>query len=150
MTSNFQLQRYFEDEPLFGGCFSKDELRNKKPNDKFYIVNLEDSDKGGGTHWVAVFDFLPKTIVYFDSYGVYPPTDVVKFMLKSQGKKPVYSKLDYQELDSSKCGQYCVLVINALLKQLRTGRIDPVNFDRGLLDGYPSSRNEAIASRVPL
>ena len=150
MTSNFQLQRYFEDEPLFGGVYSKDELRNMKPASKFYIVNLQDSDQGGGTHWVLVVNFLPKLIIYFDPFGVYPPNDIAGFMLKARSKQPVWSKLDYQELDSSKCGQYCVLVANALLKQLRSGRIDPLNFDRGLLDGFPSQRNEARASRVRL
>ena len=153
MTSNLQIDNFYRNEPLYGGCFSKDELRNRKPAGKFYIINLQDSDAGGGTHWVAVIDFLPKKIIYFDAFGVYPPTDIVKFMLKStrkEGKEAVYSKLDYQELSSSKCGEYCVLVANSLLEQLRTGRIDPVNFDRGLLDGYPSQRNERVASRVRL
>jgi hypothetical protein len=38
----------------FGGVFSKDKLPLLKPN-TFYIINLEDHDKGPGTHWTAFY-----------------------------------------------------------------------------------------------
>ena len=41
----------------FGGVFSKDKLPLLKPN-TFYIINLEDHDKGPGTHWTS-FIIIP-------------------------------------------------------------------------------------------
>jgi hypothetical protein len=36
----------------FGGVYSKDKLPLLKPN-TFYIINLENHNKGPGTHWTA-------------------------------------------------------------------------------------------------
>ena len=64
--------------PYFRGVFLLDTLP-KKPNKKECgIVNLDKSG-GPGTHWVAWYK-NGKTKIYFDSYGVQPPTEVIYYL----------------------------------------------------------------------
>ena len=49
--TNFEIQKYFQNEPRFNGTFSRDNLQKIK--DGAYIINLDEySDIG--THWVAL------------------------------------------------------------------------------------------------
>ena len=65
--TNFEIQKYYENEPRFNGVFSRDNLL-KKIKDGAYVINL-DEHKDTGTHWVALF-CKKNEIVYFDSFGV--------------------------------------------------------------------------------
>ena len=146
MSSNFEIDRYYKNEPLYGGCFSKNQLKNKAPNGKFYIINLQDSDAGQGSHWICVIDFLPKVTIAIDSFGVHPPPEVVTFMRKSH-KPCKYSTEQYQEINSDNCGQFAIAFIDELLEQYRSHHIHPSQFDKGFTP-RPSAHNEEKASRV--
>ena len=65
--ANFEMQRYYQNEPRFIGVFSINNLP-KLIKDGAYVINL---DKYGdvGTHWIALF-CNRNEIVYFDSFGV--------------------------------------------------------------------------------
>ena len=64
---NFEIQKYYENEPRFNGVFSRDNLPNKI-KDGPYVINL-DEHTDTGTHWIALFCNRNK-IVYFDSFVV--------------------------------------------------------------------------------
>ena len=50
--TNFEIQKYYQNEPRFNGVFSRDNL--SKIKDEAYIINLDEySDIG--THWVALW-----------------------------------------------------------------------------------------------
>ena len=51
--TNFEIQKYYENEPRFNGVFSRDNLL-KKIKDGAYVINL-DEHKDTGTHWIALF-----------------------------------------------------------------------------------------------
>ena len=51
--TNFEIQKYYENEPRFNGAFSRDNLLKKIKNGA-YVINL-DENKDTGTHWVALF-----------------------------------------------------------------------------------------------
>ena len=51
--TNFEIQKYYENEPRFNGAFSRDNLL-KKIKDGTYVINL-DEHKDTGTHWIALF-----------------------------------------------------------------------------------------------
>ena len=53
-------------EKHFGGIYSKDQLPNELIKDKFYIVNMESSNVGNGSHWVVFYYNYPSTSIYFD------------------------------------------------------------------------------------
>ena len=51
--TNFEIQKYYENEPRLIGVFSRDNL-TKKIKDGAYVRNL-DEYKDIGTHWIALF-----------------------------------------------------------------------------------------------
>ena len=68
--TNFEIQKYYQNEPRFNGVYSKDGA---------YIINLDEySDIG--THWVALY-MQNNGVTYFDSYGVeYIPKQIRTFI----------------------------------------------------------------------
>ena len=85
LLTNFEIQRYYQNEPRFNGVFSRNNLP-KKIKDGAYIINLvEYTDVG--THWIALF-CNKNEVVYFDSFGVqHIPKEIKNLMKKSLGIK---------------------------------------------------------------
>ena len=51
--ANFEIQKYYENEPRFNGVFSRDNLPKKIKNG-VYVINY-DEYADTGTHWAALF-----------------------------------------------------------------------------------------------
>ena len=51
--TNFEIQKYYKNEPRFNSVFSRNNLPKKK-KDRAYIINL-DEYSNIGTHWIALF-----------------------------------------------------------------------------------------------
>ena len=66
LLTNFETQKYYQNEPRFNGVFSRNYLP-LKIKDGTYVINL-DEYAGVGTHWIALFCNRNKN-VYFDSFG---------------------------------------------------------------------------------
>ena len=63
--TNFEIRKYYQNEPRFNGVYSRDNLQKIK--DGAYIINLDEySDIG--THWVALY--VQNNVTYFDSFKV--------------------------------------------------------------------------------
>ena len=76
--TNFEIQKYYEDEPRFNGVFSRDNL-TKKIKDGTYVINLDEYEDTG-THWIALF-CNKNDITYFDSFGVeHIPKEIIEFI----------------------------------------------------------------------
>ena len=87
--TNFEIQKYYENEPRFNGVFSRDNLP-KKIKDGAYVINL-DEHKDTGTHWVALFCKAKNEIVYFDSFGVeHIPKEIKNFISNKNIKADLY------------------------------------------------------------
>lgn len=97
-------------------CF-KSELKEMKlkPN-MCYIINLQDEyDENGepneGSHYTCfLYNKYPKSdcpdqCVYFDSYGVAPPQEVLDFC---NVKEMPYNLIDVQSLMADCCGFFCL------------------------------------------
>ena len=104
-TSNFDLEDLAKKYKLpLVGIYSKDELPKIQVGS--YIVNLQDSDKGSGSHWCLIKIFDKKNALWFDSFGQALPLEVLDFL---KHYKPVpYSNRQIQNIDSSRCGLYCI------------------------------------------
>ena len=86
--TNFEIQKYYENEPRFNGVFSRDNLP-KEIKDGAYVINL-DEHADTGTHWIALFCNKNK-IVYFDSFGVeHIPKEIKKFIRNKNIKANIY------------------------------------------------------------
>ena len=86
----------------------RDELTNVSKHTKNIIMNLEDNN-GNSSHWVCIFNSQDK--YYFDSFGLLPPVEVIKFL-----QNGVYQTFQVQELNSKCCGQLCLYVLFQLNK----------------------------------
>jgi hypothetical protein len=113
--SNLEINNLMDGIKNFRGVFMKDELPKIMGSDESIIINL-DSSKNDGTHWVCAYnDKFSKYVYYFDSYGVLPPINVVKY-LNTSGKTILYNTSQLQSLISSMCGYYCVFICKELYK----------------------------------
>ena len=65
--TNFEIQKYYENEPGFNGFYSRSNL-SEKIKDGAYVINL-DEYADFGTHWIALFCNRSE-IVYSDSFDV--------------------------------------------------------------------------------
>ena len=76
--TNFEIQKYYQNEPRFNGVYSRDNLP-KRIKDGAYVAKL-DEYADIGTHWIALY-CRNIEITYFDSFGVeYVPKEIEKFI----------------------------------------------------------------------
>ena len=65
--TNFEIQKYYQNEPRFNGVYSRDDLPDKVKTGT-YLINLDEySDIE--THWIALY-ILNNNVTYFDSFGL--------------------------------------------------------------------------------
>ena len=91
--------------PNFRGFFMRDDLPKKPRRNECGILNLDDSN-GKGTHW-AVFLKNGKDKFYFDSYGLPPPTELLKYL----GGQVYYNSERIQPDNEVFCGHLCLYVL---------------------------------------
>ena len=67
--TNFEIQKYYKNEPRFNGVFSRNNLPEynsiKKIKDGVYIINL-DEYANVGTHWIPLFCKKMKLFILID------------------------------------------------------------------------------------
>ena len=113
-TTSEQLDHYYRNEPRWGGALPRD-LLPKKLGEKMYIINLQPSTQGSGTHWQALYNCNPRWVSWFDSFGEdCPPQDVLQKM-KATGKRIIVSRSWVQGWRSDACGLFCCFYLNRLL-----------------------------------
>ena len=97
MITNFDLEKLakFYKLPLVSICM-KNELP-PKPEEGCYIVNMQSSSAGSGTHWVAFF-LLKNIFYYFDSFGAPPPVEIIDFIKKKKGSHLLFNNFIVQDL----------------------------------------------------
>lgn len=80
----------------------------------FVVINMQDEDDGGGTHWVSCF-LKNGDLFYFDSYGIVPPQNVIKWM-KEVSNNIYYNTSQIQSLTSTACGFYVLYFIQEIIE----------------------------------
>lgn len=81
---------------------TKDNFKGKVKQG-FYIANL-DNITGSGTHWVC-FYCVKNMVMYFDSFGLSPPKNIMSFC---KGKQIIYNVDQVQDINSEACGYWCI------------------------------------------
>ena len=108
--SNFELEDAARKLKIkcFRGVFLLDTLPGTPNKKECGIVNF---DKSGGswTHWVVWYK-NKKTKIYFDSYGVQPPIEVINYL----GKPIRYNTNQVQPVGEVFCGHLCLYVLKEL------------------------------------
>ena len=111
LSTNFELQKYYQNEPIFNGVYSRDNLPDKI-KDEAYVINL-DEHSDIGTHWVALY-VKNNNITYFDSFGVKHIPKEIKIFIKNKNIKTNIFRI--QAFDSIMCSYFCIGFINSMLK----------------------------------
>ena len=125
--TNFEIQKYCQNEPRFNGIYSRDNLQKIKVGE--YIINLDEySDIG--TRWVA--SYVQNNVTYFDSFRVeHVPKEIRTFIGNKNIKTNIFR---IQTYDSIVCGYFCIGFIDFMLagKTLTdfTNLSSPNNFKR--------------------
>ena len=85
--TNFEIQKYYQNEPRFNGVYSRNNL-HKKIKDGAYMINL-DEYADVGAHWIALF-CNRNEIVSFNNFGVeHVPEEIKDFI----GHKKIISNI---------------------------------------------------------
>jgi hypothetical protein len=87
------------------GCYPRDQIPAYEPG-RACIVNLDDAT-GAGTHWVAIRD-VDDASLFFDSYGLPPPAEVL-----SRAPHVVSSTPVLQDASDAWCGAACLAFLHA-------------------------------------
>ena len=108
--SNFDLEDAVKKLKIlcFRGVFLLDTILTK-PNKKECGIFNFDKSGGSGTHWVAWYK-NGKTKIYFDSYGIQPPTEILRYL----GKSINYNTDQIQPRGEVFCGHLCLYVLKEL------------------------------------
>lgn len=101
-------KRFIKDIDCF--CVSKDRLKQMKPETGGYIINLQDSTEGFGTHWVSLY--LNDICVYFDSFGMIYPIEVLEFCRRYKKQELIYNPTQIQHIKQECCGYYCIMFLH--------------------------------------
>ena len=94
--------------PDFRGCYCVNTLPKVMLKNEYGILNLDNS-RGNGTHWTAWYVNNGKKI-YFDSYGVDPPLELIKYL----GPSIYCSTESIQPKGTVVCGHLCLYVLKKL------------------------------------
>ena len=105
--TNFEMQKYYQNERRFNGVYSRDNLPKRSSTeikDEAYVINLDESSDIG-THWVALY-VQNNGVTYFDSFGVEQiPKEIRTFISNKNIKTNIFR---IQAYDSIMCGYFCI------------------------------------------
>ena len=97
--TNFEIQKYYKNEPIFNGVFSRNNLP-KKIKEGAYVINL-DEYANVGRNWVALF-CKKNEIVFFNSFGVeYIPKEIKETIIEFPGNKNIKTNIFRVQEDNS-------------------------------------------------
>ena len=85
----FEIQKYYQNEPIFNGGYSGDNLP-KRIKDGAHVLNL-DEDADVGTHWIAQY-VKNIGIIYFDSFWVEHVPKEIEKLIGHKNIKKAYSE----------------------------------------------------------
>ena len=108
--TNFEIQKYYQNQPRFNGVYSRNNLP-KKIDDETYAINLDEC-ADVCTYWVALFSSRSE-IVYFDSFGVEHVPEEIKELIRN--KNIIADFFQVQANGSVICGYLCIGFIYFML-----------------------------------
>ena len=111
--TNFEIQKYYENEPKFNDVYLRNNL--SKIMDGAYIITLDECESIR-THSISLF-VNDNNITYIDSFGVeHIPKKIRKFIRNKNVATNIYRVKTY---DSIMCGCFCIRFIDCILKSKR-------------------------------
>ena len=111
--TNFEIQKYYQNESKFNGVYLRDNLPNKIKGGA-YITNLDEySDIE--THWVALY-VKNNDVTYFGSFGVEHISEEIKKFI-NVSLSVITNIFRIQAYDSIMCGYFVLDLMILCLKE---------------------------------
>ena len=108
--TNFEVQKYYENESKFNGCYSRNNL--SKIKDRAYKINIDEYESIG-TYWIALY-VNDNNLAYLDSFRV---EHIRKEIKKFIGNKNIIANVyRIQAYNSTMCRNFCIGFIDFMLK----------------------------------
>ena len=127
--TNFEIQKYYQNEPSFNGIFSRNNLP-KKIKDGAYVINL-DEYADVQPRWIALF-CNRNEIAYFHSFGVEHIPEEIKEVIGNKNIK--VNIFQVRGNDSLICGYFCIGFIDFMLAGRKltdfTNFFSPYDFEK--------------------
>ena len=131
--SDIDIKKILDDRDItINGIYMKDQLPHQLKIG-FYIINLQSSTEGKGTHWTCLY-YYPSMSIYFDSFGFVPPMEV-----EEKINKYIYNSRDLQNYNDTSCGFFCISFIIFLYNKKIS-----ITFSIPLLDCFIEIQNKTI------
>ena len=86
--TNFEIQKYFQNEPRFNVDYSRNNLP-KKIKDGAYIISLDEYGDLS-THWIALFCKRSKIVHFVSSSVEYLPEQIKEFIRNKNIKANIF------------------------------------------------------------
>ena len=109
VLTNFEIQKYDQNQPVFNGVYSGDSLAKIK--DRKHIINLHEY-YDIRTHRIALY-VQNNNVIYFDSFGVEYISKEIKTFINNKNIKPNIFRI--QAYDSMMWGYFCIRFIDLIL-----------------------------------
>ena len=107
---NFELRKYYQNEPKFNGVYSRNNLPEIK--DRTCVINI-DEYKSIGTNYTDLY-VSNINVTYFDSFGV---ANILKEIKKFIWNKNIITSIYIiQACNSIMCRYFCTGIIDFMLK----------------------------------
>lgn len=109
--SDVELIRLLKgDHKFVGKIYMKDEIPDTLEKNKWYIINMQNSYDGNGTHWVCFkTPARREPLIYFDPLiGGDPPVEVLQHALKNGLE---FKMMEIEDVKSTACGWFVVACI---------------------------------------
>ena len=107
--TNFEIQKYCQNESKFNGVYSRNNLSKKKHGP--YIINLDEYESIG-TYWIALY-VNAEYVTYFDSFGVELIPKEIKKLIKN--KNIITNIYRIQAYNSIMCGYFWIGFVDFML-----------------------------------
>jgi hypothetical protein len=144
MLSNFDLEELSEHYgfPL-NSVVMKDEMKSlKSPKNGNYIINLQSSSQGNGTHWLCLA-IRDKKCFYCDSFGVLPPQEIIAFCKRIPKSHLGYNDFAFQNIKAETCGWFAVGLLIYIQNHSNIELYDACN-DYIKMFAFDTAKNNAI------
>ena len=129
--TNFEIQKYYLDEPRFNGVYSRGNLSDRSSAEynsveikgwglcnksciKSYVINVVNEYSDIGTHWVAL-QIWNNNVTYFDCFRLEHISKEIKTFIGNKNIKTNIFRI--QACDSIMCGYFCIGFIDFMLKR---------------------------------
>ena len=85
------------------------------------VINMMDSNDGGGSHWVAMYMDGKSNVTYFDSYGASAPEEIRSLLRASDITTYKINATRLQGDKSTACGYYCLKFLDDMSDGMNHG-----------------------------